>query len=207
MNIDYQLYLVTNRHAALSVTLEEAVKQAILGGCTMVQLRESHCSDKDLYKLAKKIKIITDRFQIPLIINNRIDIALAVDAAGVHIGQNDLPVSEARKLIGTKLLGVSVTTVEEALKAETDGANYLGVGTMFATNTKKDAVLVSMDELKRIRLVTSLPIVVIGGINKNTIPLFRNIRINGLAVVSAILSQPNIQQAANELKQMFKVQL
>lgn len=207
MNIDYQLYLVTDRHAALSVTLEEAVKQAILGGCTMVQLRESHCSDKDFYKLAKKIKGITDSFQIPLIINNRIDIALAVDAAGVHIGQNDLPVSEARKLIGTKLLGVSVTTVEEALKAETDGADYLGVGAMFATNTKKDAVLVSMDELKRIRLITSLPIVVIGGINKNTIPLFRNIRINGLAVVSAILSQPNIQQAANELKQLFKVQL
>lgn len=144
---------------------------------------------------------------MPLIINDRIDIALAIDAAGVHVGQSDLPAAASRKIIGDKLLGVSVATVEEAIKAEQEGADYLGVGAMFTTETKKDARLVSIEELKKIRLASSLPIVVIGGINKATIPLFNHIPIDGLAVISAILSQPDIQQAALELKQLFKVQL
>lgn len=207
MNIDYQLYLVTDQQAVAVGTLEEAVRQAILGGCTMVQLREKDSSAKDFYQLAQRIKIITDSFHVPLIINDRIDIALAVNAAGVHVGQSDLPAAASRKLIGDKLLGVSVATVEEAIKAEKEGADYLGVGAMFTTETKQDARLVSIEELKKIRLASSLPIVVIGGINKATIPLFNHIPIDGLAVISAILSQPDIQQAAIELKQLFKVQL
>ena len=118
----------------------------------LIQLREKKCSSLEFYDIAKGIKKITDKYELPLIINDRIDIALAVDAAGVHIGQQDLPVAIARKLIGEdKILGVSVSNLEEAVKAYKDGADYLGVGAMFTTNTKSDASLTTMEELKQIR--------------------------------------------------------
>ncbi|HCW03879.1 MAG TPA: thiamine phosphate synthase [Clostridium sp.] len=199
-NIDYTLYLVTDRELMSTAKLEDAVEQAILGGCTLIQLREKKCSSLEFYDIAKGIKKITDKYELPLIINDRIDIALAVDAAGVHIGQQDLPVAIARKLIGEdKILGVSVSNLEEAVKAYKDGADYLGVGAMFTTNTKSDASLTTMEELKQIRKNVSLPIVVIGGINKATIDKFKGIDIDGFAVVSAIISQPDIRAAAEEL--------
>lgn len=199
-NIDYTLYLVTDRELMSTAKLEDAVEQAILGGCTLIQLREKKCSSLEIYDIAKGIKKITDKYELPLIINDRIDIALAVDAAGVHIGQQDLPVAIARKLIGEdKILGVSVSNLEEAVKAYKDGADYLGVGAMFTTNTKSDASLTTMEELKQIRKNVSLPIVVIGGINKATIDKFKGIDIDGFAVVSAIISQPDIRAAAEEL--------
>lgn len=199
-NIDYTLYLVTDRELMSTAKLEDAVEQAILGGCTLIQLREKKCSSLEFYDIAKGIKKITDKYELPLIINDRIDIALAVDAAGVHIGQQDLPVAIARKLIGEdKILGVSVSNLEEAVKAYKDGADYLGVGAMFTTNTKSDASLTTMEELKQIRKNVSLPIVVIGGINKATIDKFKGIDIDGFAVVSAIICQPDIRAAAEEL--------
>ena len=199
-NIDYTLYLVTDRELMSTAKLEDAVEQAILGGCTLIQLREKKCSSLEFYDIAKGIKKITDKYELPLIINDRIDIALAVDAAGVHIGQQDLPVAIARKLIGEdKILGVSVSNLEEAVKAYKDGADYLGVGAMFTTNTKSDASLTTMEELKQIRKNVSLPIVVIGGINKATRDKFKGIDIDGFAVVSAIISQPDIRAAAEEL--------
>lgn len=204
-NIDYTLYLITDRELMSTEKLETAVEQAILGGCTVTQLREKNCSSLEFLEIATKIKEITDRYQTPLIINDRIDIALAVDAAGVHIGQSDLPVTIARKLIGdNKILGVSASTFEEAIKAQSEDADYLGVGAMFTTGTKTDAKITSIDELARIREHIELPIVVIGGINKTTIPKFEGIDIHGLAVVSAIISQPDIKEAAKELKSMFK---
>ncbi|WP_406241950.1 thiamine phosphate synthase [Tissierella carlieri] len=204
-NIDYTLYLITDRELMSTEKLETAVEQAILGGCTVIQLREKNCSSLEFLEIATKIKEITDRYQTPLIINDRIDIALAVDAAGVHIGQSDLPVTIARKLIGdNKILGVSASTFEEAIKAQSEDADYLGVGAMFTTGTKTDAKITSIDELARIREHIELPIVVIGGINKTTIPKFEGIDIHGLAVVSAIISQPDIKEAAKELKSMFK---
>lgn len=204
-NIDYTLYLITDRELMSTEKLETAVEQAILGGCTVIQLREKNCSSLEFFEIATKIKEITDRYQTPLIINDRIDIALAVDAAGVHIGQSDLPVTIARKLIGdNKILGVSASTFEEAIKAQSEDADYLGVGAMFTTGTKTDAKITSIDELARIREHIELPIVVIGGINKTTIPKFEGIDIHGLAVVSAIISQPDIKEAAKELKSMFK---
>lgn len=204
MKLDFSLYLVTDRGLMSTQTLTEAVEQAILGGCTMVQLREKESSSLEFYEQAQEVKQITDRYRVPLIINDRVDIALAVEAAGIHIGQSDLPVPDVRRLIGMEmLLGVSVSSSEEAGKAMEDGADYLGAGAMFPTGTKTDANAVSMEELRRIRRMTNLPIVVIGGINLENAGLFRPMGIDGLAVVSAIIGQPNIRKAAAQMKEAF----
>jgi len=202
--IDYSIYLVTDSELMSTKTVEESVEQAIKGGSTLVQLREKKLSSLDFYNTALKVKKITDDYDIPLIINDRVDIALAVDAAGVHVGQSDLPAKIVRSLIGNnKILGVSASSAAEAVQAETDGADYLGIGAMFATGTKTDAELVSMESLKDIKRAASLPIVVIGGINKNTIPLFAGAGIDGIAVVSAIISEDDITRAASNLKSLF----
>ena len=204
MKVDYTLYLVTDRKLMSTQTLTEAVKQAILGGCTMVQLREKDSSSQAFFQQAQEVKRITDQYQVPLIINDRVDIALAVKATGIHIGQNDIPVSIVRELIGKDmLLGVSVSSAEEAGQAMEDGADYLGVGAMFPTGTKRDAAMVSMEELRRIRRITNLPIVVIGGINRDNAGKFRPMGIDGLAVVSAIIGQLDIRKAAEEMKKAF----
>ena len=204
MKLDYSLYLVTDRVLMSTQTLAEAVEQAIFGGCTMVQLREKESSSLEFYEQALEVKQVTDRYEVPLIINDRVDIALAVQAAGVHIGQSDLPVPDVRRLIGMEmLLGVSVSSSEEAGQAMEDGADYLGVGAMFPTGTKTDANVVSMEELQRIRRITNLPIVVIGGINLDNAGLFRPMGIDGLAVVSAIIGQPDIRKAAAQIKEAF----
>ena len=204
MKVDYTLYLVTDRKLMSTQTLTEAVKQAILGGCTMVQLREKDSSSQAFFQQAQEVKRITEQYQVPLIINDRVDIALAVKATGIHIGQNDIPVSIVRELIGKDmLLGVSVSSAEEAGQAMEDGADYLGVGAMFPTGTKRDAAMVSMEELRRIRRITNLPIVVIGGINRDNAGKFRPMGIDGLAVVSAIIGQSYIRKAAEEMKKAF----
>ena len=204
MKPDYSLYLVTDRMLMRTKTLGEAVEQAVIGGCTMVQLREKEISSLDFYVLASEMKKITDRYGIPLIINDRIDIAMAVGAAGVHIGQKDIPADIARKLIGKNmLLGVSTASVAEAVNAAKAGADYLGVGAMFPTGTKPDAGFVSMEELGRIRRAVDIPIVVIGGISKENAMLFQPMGIDGLAVVSAVIAQPDIKKSAADLKSLF----
>ncbi len=204
MKPDYSLYLVTDRRLMSTKTLGEAVEQAIAGGCTLVQLREKEISSLDFYVLASEMKKTTDRYGIPLIINDRIDIAMAVDAAGVHIGQKDIPADIARKVIGKDmLLGVSATSVTEAVNAAIAGADYLGVGAMFQTGTKPDAGFVSMEELGRIRKAVDIPIVVIGGISKENAMLFQPMGIDGLAVVSAVIAQPDIKKSAADLKSLF----
>ena len=204
MKPDYSLYLVTDRLRMSTRTLGEAVEQAIIGGCTMVQLREKDISSLDFYALASEIKEITDRYDIPLIINDRIDIAMAVGAAGVHIGQKDIPADIAREVIGKDmLLGVSAASVAEAINAVKAGADYLGVGAMFPTGTKSDAVLVSMEELGKIRQAVDIPIVVIGGISRENAMLFKPMGIEGLSVVSAVIAQTDIKKAAADLKSIF----
>ncbi len=204
MKPDYSLYLVTDRMLMSTKTLGEAVEQAVIGGCTMVQLREKEISSLDFYVLASEMKKITDRYGIPLIINDRIDIAMAVGAAGVHIGQKDIPADIARKLIGKNmLLGVSTASVAEAVNAAKAGADYLGVGAMFPTGTKTDASHVSMEELGGIRREVDIPIVVIGGISKENAMLFQPMGIDGLAVVSAVIAQPDIRKSAADLKSLF----
>ena len=204
MKPDYSLYLVTDRMRMSAGTLGEAVEQAVIGGCTLVQLREKDISALDFYALALEIKKITDRYGIPLIINDRIDIAMAVGAAGVHIGQRDIPADIARKVIGKDmLLGVSVGSATEAIDAVKAGADYLGVGAMFPTGTKPDADFVSMEELGRIRKEVDIPIVVIGGISRENAMLFRPMGVDGLAVVSAVIAQPDIKKSAADLKSLF----
>lgn len=203
--IDYTLYLCTDRDLMSTETIEEAVELAIKGGCTVVQLREKNCSSLEFYQLALRIKEITDKYDVPLIINDRVDLALAVDAAGVHVGQNDLPAAVIRRIIGKeKILGVSVSSLQQAIKARNDGADYLGVGAMYSTATKEDAKIVTISQLQEIRKAVDLPIVVIGGINKKTINNFRGYGINGVAVVSAVLAQKDVTAAAKELVTMFR---
>ena len=198
MKINYSLYLCTDRN--LTADIEKAVELAINGGVTVVQLREKNCTGKEFFEIGTRLKKITDSKNIPLIVNDRLDIAQAIDAAGVHIGQSDLPCKVARKILGAeKIIGVSVSTVEEAIQAENDGANYLGVGAMFATNTKTDAEIVTIDTLKKIRQAVKIPIVAIGGINLETISKIKSANIDGVAVVSAILATENPEISARTL--------
>ena len=192
-DVDYTLYLCTDRDLMRADTVEDAVRQALLGGVTMVQLREKNCSAKEFFETAQRVKKITDQAGVPLIINDRVDIALAVDADGVHVGQSDIPAAEARRLLGPdKIIGVSARTVEQARKAEADGADYLGVGAMFVTGTKQDAKVTSKEELKRIRAAVAIPIVAIGGIKADNVEELKGTGIDGVAVVSAVIAAENI---------------
>ena len=204
-DIDYTLYLVTDRSLMSSATIEESVEKAILGGCTLVQLREKDISSKEFYETAVSVREVTSRLGVPLIINDRVDIAVAVCADGVHVGQDDLPADVVRRMIGEdKIVGVSASNLTEALAAADAGADYIGVGAMYATGTKTDATITSMDELRAIRQAVTLPIVVIGGINKETAVNFYGTGIDGLAVVSAVVSQKDVASAASELKELFR---
>lgn len=203
--VDYTLYLCTDRGLMTTDTVEESVELAIDGGCTVIQLREKQCSSRDFYELALRVKGITARRGVPLIINDRVDICLAAGADGVHVGQSDLPACQVRRLLGPdRILGVSARSLEEALEAQENGADYLGVGAMYATSTKTDARVVSMETLRAIRGAVQIPIVVIGGINRDTLEPFRGMGIDGLAVVSAVVAQQDIRAAARELVERFK---
>ncbi len=202
--IDYTLYLVTDRDLMSTKTLEEAVEQAIMGGCTLVQLREKTASSRNFYETAINVKTITDKYNVPLIINDRVDIALAIDAHGVHVGQSDLPAAVVRKIIGKdKILGVSAGTVEKAIEAQREGADYIGVGALFSTSTKTDAKSVSRETLIKIIKEVSIPVVGIGGINLENAVQLKNTGINGIAVVSAIIAQKDIKSAAEKMLEIF----
>lgn len=199
--MDYSLYLVTDRALAGERDFEDLVGRAIRGGCTLVQLREKEASSGEFYERALRLKKVTDYFHVPLIIDDRIDIMLAVDASGVHLGQSDLPAEVARQIIGPdKILGVSARTVEDAEKAENDGADYLGVGAVYPTTTKGDAEKVSREELEKICSTVSIPVVAIGGLNARNILLLEGSGISGVAVVSAIMAQDRPEEAARLLK-------
>lgn len=199
-DIDYILYLCTDRSFMKTETLEETVEQAVQGGCSIVQLREKDCSTKEFYEQALRIKNVTQQYNIPLIINDRIDICMAVNADGVHLGQEDMPVAEARKLLEEeKILGVSAHNVEEALKAWQDGADYLGVGAIFGTNTKKNTVDTSIETLKEICGKVPIPVVAIGGVGLSNIEKLAGSGISGVAVVSAIMAAEEPKKAAEKL--------
>lgn len=200
--VNYSLYLVTERSLLQNIELEQAVEEAILGGTTLVQLREKNISTMEFYKIAVDVKKVTDKYNVPLIINDRLDIALAVDAAGIHVGQSDMPCEIARKLVGKdKIVGVSAHTVEEALKAQKDGADYLGVGAVFPTGTKKDAIDVNIETLKEIVQKVNIPVVAIGGVNQDNVDKLADTGIDGISVISAILGKRDARKAAKELKE------
>lgn len=202
-NVNYTLYLVTDRSFIKDKSLDKAVEEAILGGATLVQLREKDVDSLDFYKEALKVKEVCKKYDVPLIINDRVDIALAVDADGVHVGQSDLPCSIVRSILGTeKIIGVSTSNVEEALKAQEDGADYVGVGAVFTTTTKDDADSVTIEELSNIKKSLNIPVVAIGGINENNASKLKPANIDGIAVISAILGKENITEAAENLKEL-----
>jgi thiamine-phosphate pyrophosphorylase len=184
--------------------LEDAVEEAIRGGVSVVQLREKKIESLDFYNLGMRVKRITNKYNVPLIVNDRLDIAQAIDAEGVHVGQNDLPCGVVRRILGKeKIIGVSAKNLDEAKKAEDDGADYLGVGAFYSTATKKDADITSFEELEKITQIVKIPLVVIGGINQRTIPNFRGFNIDGVAVVSAIMSASNIEESSREIRELY----
>lgn len=200
-----ELYLVSDRHWLEQELLENNIEKAIQGGVTIVQLREKNLDEQSFITEAKKIKQLCAKYQIPFIINDNLNVALAVDSDGIHIGQDDLPVKFVRDKIGpNKILGVSVHNLNEAKKAEFDGADYLGVGAMFSTATKNDAASVTNKGLIEITTNVDLPVVAIGGINQNNCLQLKGSKINGIAVVSAIMAASNIKKAAQELKQLAR---
>jgi len=204
-NIDYSLYLVTDRPLLGGKDLVATVEQAILGGVTVVQIREKDLSTLAFYELALEVKKITGKYNIPFIINDRLDIALAVDADGLHIGQQDLPLTVARKFLGPeKIIGVSVRNKEQALVAEGAGADYLGVGAIFPTATKGDADSVSLEELQQIKCQAAIPIIAIGGIQATNIKKVMDTGVDGAAVVSAIVACANPYQATMDLRHCQK---
>lgn len=207
MNIDKKtmcLYAVTDRMWLGERTLEECVEQAILGGVTLVQLREKNMPDEIFLKRAEAIKKITDKYCIPLIINDNIDIMLACGAAGVHVGQQDMRTEDVRQKVGPKkIIGVSAHSVEEAIAAQKAGADYLGVGAAFGTSTKKDAGNISLETITQIVKHVSIPVVAIGGINEKNIGELRKTGVDGAAVVSAIFAKNDILSACQTLKSLF----
>jgi thiamine-phosphate pyrophosphorylase len=204
--VDYSLYLVTDRNSMPPKDFGAVVEESIKGGVTVVQLREKNALGLEFYTLGKTIKAITHKYNVPLIINDRIDVAQAIGTDGVHIGQEDLPLTEARKILGNnKIIGVSASNLQEAVEAERRGADYLGVGAMYPTATKADAKCTSIEELKKIRAQVRIPVVIIGGINENTVSNFRGCGIDGIAVVSAIMSASDPKIAAKRLKELVKV--
>ncbi|MBE6085365.1 MAG: thiamine phosphate synthase [Selenomonas ruminantium] len=201
---DLQLYAVTDSRWLKDGSLAEAVEKALAGGVTCVQLREKHLPFDEFLRTAKAIKSLCQSYHVPFIVDDNLDIALACDADGLHIGQNDMPAAKARKLLSPdKILGVSAQTVEQAIAACRDGADYLGVGAVFPTGTKTDAVEVPLDTLKAITAAVDIPVVAIGGINADNIAELSGTGIAGAAVVSAIFAQDDIKKAAANLRQLM----
>lgn len=202
-SIDLSLYLVTDNSDEVEKFLK-TIEEGIKGGVTVVQIREKTADTLDFYNLALKVKKITAKYNVPLIINDRVDIALAIDADGVHVGQSDMPGDVTRKLIGeNKILGISAATIDEAKKAQKDGADYIGTGAVFPTATKDDAPSVTKNELKEIVNSIDIPVVAIGGINLENASQLTDTGIAGLSVVSAIMSSDNPKKSSEELLKIF----
>lgn len=202
---DSSLYFITD---STNYTEEEflyRVEQALQGGVTLLQLREKEKSTREYIELAEKVHTIAKRYNVPLIIDDRVDVALAVDAEGVHVGASDMPVATARKLMGdNKIIGATAKTVPWAKEAYEQGADYLGVGAIYPTTTKVKTVLTSTDTLRDICNAVPIPANAIGGLNKNNIDVLAGIPISGICVVSAIMKAADSKQAAIKLKARAK---
>ena len=189
-----RLYLVTNRYQDSLENFLEKVETACRSGVTIIQLREKNLTTNQYYHLAKQVKEITDAYQVPLIIDDRLDICLAVDAAGLHIGDDELPVSVARQVLGPeKILGVTAKTVKRALEAETSGADYLGTGAIFPTRTKENAPITLISTLKTICQTVAIPVVAIGGLTSENIDQLAATGIAGVAVVRDLMQAKDIE--------------
>lgn len=197
------LYAVTERSWLKNRTLNDAVEEALEAGVTFLQLREKNLDYDSFLQLAIEIKKIADKYKVPFVINDNVDVAIACGADGVHVGQEDMDAKEVRKIIGPdKILGVSAETVEQAIKAEQSGADYLGVGAVFPSPTKLDAEVVSYETLKEICKAVSIPVVAIGGINEDNAMRLAGSGIAGIAVISAIFAKDDITAAVKKLREI-----
>ena len=195
-----KLYLVTDRTWLNGKSLANQVEETLKAGATFVQLREKDMPYEKFLEEAREIKKLTDKYKVPFVINDDVEIALAVDSDGVHIGQSDKNAADVRALIGAKkILGVSACTVEQAILAEQQGADYIGVGAVFATSTKNDADIVTLEILREICKAVNVPVVAIGGICEENILQLCGTGIKGVAVISALLAQPDIEAATEKL--------
>lgn len=199
------LYAVTNSKLVSNQPLIKQVEAALKGGITCLQLREKDLDEATFLAKAIEMKALCDRYGVPFIINDNVNVAIKSRATGVHVGQSDMPVEEVRKLVGDNMIiGVSAHNVEEAKKAEIGGADYLGVGAIYETTTKPDATYVPVEELKRICNSVKIPVVAIGGLDKNTIPKLSGTGVDGVAMVSPIFTADNIEQECRKLLRLSK---
>lgn len=204
MNFNTQLYFITDSTGFAEDEFLYRVEEACKGGVTLIQLREKDKTTREYISIAEKVHEITQRYDIPLIIDDRVDVALAINAEGVHVGQSDMPVDMARKLMGNdKIVGATTKTVSQAVEAYEKGADYLGVGAIYPTTTKVKTVLTSVDTLKEIVKAVPVKVNAIGGLNKDNIHVLKDSGIDGICVVSAIMKSENPRAAAEELKTAF----
>lgn len=204
MKLDLSLYLVTDKRNKTDDEFLKIIEEAIKGGTTVVQIREKEGETLDFYNLALKVKEITSKYNVPLIVNDRIDVALAIKSEGVHIGQTDMPADVARSLIGDEMiLGVSASTVKEARKAEKNGADYIGTGAVFPTATKDDAPSITKDDLKEVTGSINIPTVAIGGITLENASELAGTGISGISVVSAIMNSEDPKTASENLLKIY----
>lgn len=204
-NFDTSLYFITDSSNYTEQEFLNRLEKALQGGVTLMQLREKDKTTREYIELARKVHSITKKYNVPLIIDDRVDVALAIDAEGVHVGQSDMPVKLARKLMGeNKIVGATTKTVEQAKEAYEQGASYLGVGAIYPTTTKVKTVLTSTDTLRDICNAVPIPVNAIGGLNKDNIDVLEDIPISGICVVSAIMKADDPKKATEELKARAK---
>ena len=202
--IDTTLYLITDSTGFSEDEFLYRVEEGIKGGATLLQLREKDKTTREYIALAEKVHKIAKKYNVPLIIDDRIDVAMAVDAEGVHLGQSDMPVNIARKILGKdKIIGATAKTVAQAVEAYENGADNLGVGAIYPTTTKVKTVLTSVETLKEITKSVPIPVNAIGGLNKDNIDILKNTGIAGICVVSAVMKAENPQKSASEIKGRF----
>lgn len=205
IEVDYSLYLVTDRNLSRGRSSEEIVGAAVRGGVTCVQLREKHCSTREFIRQARILQPLLHHHKIPLIINDRLDVALAVGADGLHLGQSDMHICDARRLVGKKMIiGISAENLDDAIVAEQEGADYIGISPVFATDTKSDtATPLGLEGIHRIRKAVNIPLVGIGGINMGNVREILSAGADGVAVVSAIVAADHPETATAALKKLI----
>lgn len=202
--LDTTMYFITDSTFCDEAEFFRRVESACRGGVTLVQLREKNRTTREYLALAEAVHKITQKYAVPLIIDDRVDVALATGAEGVHVGREDMPINIARRLMGeNKIVGATVKTVAQALEAYENGADYLGVGAIYPTTTKVKTVITSVETLKAIVRAVPIKVNAIGGLNKDNIHVLKNSGIDGICAVSAIMKAPDPQKAAAELKEAF----
>lgn len=206
MNFNQTIYLITDREGLSEEIFLYKIEEACKYGVSMVQIREKQDFDRNILELGFKIKNITDKYNVPLIVDDRLDIAMALDCAGVHLGQEDLPIKHARKILGQKkIIGATAKTINQALEAENQGADYLGVGAIYKTNTKVNTKITEIEVLEDICKTVKIPVFAIGGLNEKNICNLKNTSISGICVVSAIMKSQDIENTMKKLKSFSNI--